>query len=422
MSVSGNASVTGSNVMFYNAGSNFPSLGGSFGSINFSGNGTFNLNPPTTGVYSGVTFFQARDNTQTLSMSGNAIGMKGVVYAPKAQLLVTGNGQLQMTLIVDRLNMSGNAISSLTVGASDPNIDLTMNPSLGQLNANVLRVSIDSSTAIASRDQLDRIRDAIQSINTDFGSYGVRLVEIDSELDRADIRLQLSDTSPCGGVEQGILGCSTKWGEITLVQGWAWYAGADENAITTDQFDLQSIVTHELGHSIGLEHSSDVNSVMYARLQQGVARRGFTDHDLALLRREQGDTDSGDIDSEHEAFDGLQAWDFGSLSIADVSPIPMFMPMIPSNTNETRRAVDAIMDRWERGQSIADPGPLLLIRDSLNRTKAEAMPSEARSTTPKVGIADSPKTTSDFDSFFESVGDGSLDLIDLSGKRTRKAR
>ncbi len=68
MNVSLNASVTGSNVMFYNAGSNFPNLGGSFGRINFSGNGTFNLNPPTTGVYSGVTFFQARDNTQTLSI------------------------------------------------------------------------------------------------------------------------------------------------------------------------------------------------------------------------------------------------------------------------------------------------------------------------------------------------------------------
>jgi len=417
MKVSGNASVTGSSVMFYNAGSNFPSLGGSFGSINFSGNGTFNLNPPATGVYSGVTFFQARDNTQTLSMSGNAIGMKGIVYAPKAQLLVTGNGQLQMTLIVDRLNMSGNAISALTVGALDPNIDLTMNPSLGQLNANVLRVSIDRNSAFGSHDQIDRFRDAIQTINTDFGSYGVHLVEIDSELDTADIRLQLSDTSPCGGVEQGILGCTTKWGEITLVQGWAWYSGADENAISTSQFDLQTIVTHELGHSIGLEHSSDANSVMYARLQQGVARRGFTDHDLTLLRQEQGDTDS-----EHEAFEGLQAWDLGSVSSADTSPIPMLMPTIPSNTNETRRAVDVIMGGWARGKSSVDPSPFLPVFDSRKGTMVDAIPGEERSTKLKVGIADSLKTMTDFDSIFESLGEGSLDSIGLSGKRTGKAR
>jgi len=315
------------------------------------------------------------------------------------------------------LNMSGNAISALTVGALDPNIDLTMNPSLGQLNANVLRVSIESSTAFASLGQLDRIRDAIQTINTDFGSYGVRLVEIDSELDSADIRLQLSDTSPCGGVEQGILGCSTKWGEITLVQGWAWYSGADENAISTSQFDLQTIVTHELGHSVGLEHSSDANSVMYARLQQGVARRGFTDHDLALLRQ-----DHSDADSSHDVFEGLHAWDFSSFSSGDASAVPMLIPAIPTNINETQRALDDIMEEWMREQFSMNPGPILFARDSFNRTGAEVISREQRATTPKVGVVDITKAVADFDSFFESMGEGSLDSIGLSGKRTRKAR
>ena len=44
--VTGNASVSGSGVMIYNAGSNYPSSGGNFGGITLSGNGTFNLTRP----------------------------------------------------------------------------------------------------------------------------------------------------------------------------------------------------------------------------------------------------------------------------------------------------------------------------------------------------------------------------------------
>ena len=247
--------------------------------------------------------------------------------------------------------------------------------------------------------------------------YGVRLIEIDSELDSADVRLKLSDTSPCGGLEQGILGCSTKWGEITLVQGWPWYAGLDGNAITTGQFDLQTIVTHELGHSIGLEHSSNANSVMYARLQQGVARREFTDHDLALLRQEQSD-----VDSEHDSFDGLHAWDFGSFSGATPSPTPGFMPTIPSNTNDAQRALDAFIGDWVSGQSSVEPARFLLTCDSGTRAKTETDSRDGRSGIPKTGIANSQKDVADVDSFFESMGEESLDSVGLSGKRTRKAR
>src|SRR5262249_50389629 len=42
-SVTNSASVTGSGVMIYNAGSNFPAAGGTFGSISLSSSGTINL-------------------------------------------------------------------------------------------------------------------------------------------------------------------------------------------------------------------------------------------------------------------------------------------------------------------------------------------------------------------------------------------
>jgi len=166
-----------------------------------------------------------------------------------------------------------------------------------------------------------------------------------------------------------------------------------------------------------LEHSSDANSVMYARLQQGVARRGFTDHDLALLRQ-----DHSDADSSHDVFEGLHAWDFSSFSSGDASAVPMLIPAIPTNINETQRALDDIMEEWMREQFSMNPGPILFARDSFNRTGAEVISREQRATTPKVGVVDITKAVADFDSFFESMGEGSLDSIGLSGKRTRKAR
>ena len=61
--VTGNASVSGSGVMIYNAGSNYPSTGGTFGGITLSGDGRFSLSAPTSGTYAGILIFQSRQNT-----------------------------------------------------------------------------------------------------------------------------------------------------------------------------------------------------------------------------------------------------------------------------------------------------------------------------------------------------------------------
>jgi hypothetical protein len=37
-----------------------------------------------------------------------------------------------------------------------------------------------------------------------------------------------------------------------MIQGWNWYAGADPAQIGSDQFDFQTVVTHELGQALGL--------------------------------------------------------------------------------------------------------------------------------------------------------------------------
>jgi hypothetical protein len=114
MSVSGNAGLTGSGVFIYNAGSAFPTSGGSFGAISLSGNGSFNLTPPTSGPYAGLMIFQSRDNPSTLSISGNGVsGVQGTVYGPSTPISITGNGAIPAQFIVDSVNISGNG--SLTV-------------------------------------------------------------------------------------------------------------------------------------------------------------------------------------------------------------------------------------------------------------------------------------------------------------------
>jgi hypothetical protein len=155
-------------------------------------------------------------------------------------------------------------------------------------------VSIADPDGTMTVDQLARIRDSIAQINATFGTYGVSLIEVDADsADFAEVRISVDDTSACGTLEDGILGCTTVFGDITLIDGWNWYAGSDADEVGAQQFDFQTIVTHEIGHAVGAEHSADAQSVMYTSLTRGVARRGFTSQDLALLAEEGG----GDEDS-----------------------------------------------------------------------------------------------------------------------------
>jgi hypothetical protein len=110
ISLGGNASLTGTGVFIYNAGSNFPSTGGSFGGISLSGNGTFNLSPQTSGSYAGLLIFQSRDNPQTLTISGNGAvaGVQGTIYGQSAPVSVTGNGTLPAQFVVDSVTVTGN--------------------------------------------------------------------------------------------------------------------------------------------------------------------------------------------------------------------------------------------------------------------------------------------------------------------------
>lgn len=119
--ISGNASVQGSGVLIYNAGSNFPKTRGNFGSVTVSGKGNVTLTPMTTGVYAGILIFQSRDNPKALSLSGNAsTGVAGTIYAARAQVIVSGNAHLQDPIVAGGLQLTGNAMLNLGAPSSGP--------------------------------------------------------------------------------------------------------------------------------------------------------------------------------------------------------------------------------------------------------------------------------------------------------------
>src|SRR5262249_31393439 len=92
----------------------------------------------------------------------------------------------------------------------------------------------------------------------------------------------MNTTSSLGGVAQGVLGCTTDADQVTMIQGWSWYAGADPTQVGGGQYDFETAVMHELGHVLGLGHSSSNTSVMYATLTTGTAKHVLTTADLSV--------------------------------------------------------------------------------------------------------------------------------------------
>ena len=114
LSATGGGSISGSGVMIYNAPSS------SSDSISLTGNGNINLTPPTSGIYAGISIYQARTATAPLSLTGNgAINITGGIYAAAAAATLTGNGGTNVEgsfFIADSARLTGNG--QINVGVS----------------------------------------------------------------------------------------------------------------------------------------------------------------------------------------------------------------------------------------------------------------------------------------------------------------
>jgi hypothetical protein len=279
--VIGNASVTGSGVMIYNAGSNYPGTGGNFGGITLGGTGTFSLSAPTAGPYAGILIFQSRQNTRALSFSGTAMaGMSGVIYAANALLSMSGNASLSNPLDVGMLNLSGNVALTQIAAGSDGTGDGS--GIANTLLAGNLSVYINDPSGLFTPDELARIQDAINAWDALLAPYNVTIAEV-SDPTQANITIDTGSTSACGSAADGVLGCfNAPNAEITILQGWNWSAGSDPSQIGGNQYDFETTVLHELGHALGLGGSTNSTSPMYETLAADVADRTPTTQDLNI--------------------------------------------------------------------------------------------------------------------------------------------
>jgi hypothetical protein len=175
----------------------------------------------------------------------------------------------------------GMALTAASAGSSETG------SSGGALVAEDLGVYVDNSNGDLTADELARIQDALTAVDAVTAPYGTSITEVTGP-SQADVTLSMNTTSAVGGYADGVLGCTTDTGVITLIQGWSWYAGSDPSQVGAEQYDFQTVVTHELGHSLGLGHRADPASVMYATLAPGTARRALATADFNVP-----DTDNG---------------------------------------------------------------------------------------------------------------------------------
>jgi hypothetical protein len=230
---------------------------------------------------------QGKDALGGNGLAGLSVNGNQYSYSWQTKGLPTGSYTISVTLAdgttqtkTISLTAGGNSAGLVTDGSVGTD-------TAGALLGGEVDLYVDNSNGDLTSDELARIQDAVNSIDTVIAPSGVLINEV-SDPTQADVTLSMNTTSSLGGYAQGVLGCTTDEDQVTMIKGWSWNAGADPTQVGAAQYDFETAVMHELGHVLGLGHSSSGTSVMYASLATGTASRVLTTADLNVP-----DDDSG---------------------------------------------------------------------------------------------------------------------------------
>jgi hypothetical protein len=267
------------------------------------------------------TFYSGSTNTSSYASGGTVFRNDGSQYIFNWSTKGFSAGSYTLTATFnDGTTYSKTVVLSASGGTSSLVIEgaASASTTAGALLAGDLTLYADNSNGELTSDEQARILDAVAGVEALVSDYGTSIYVVDSSVgDAANIIVEMSGTSAVGGQADGVLGCTTDSGLVTIIDAWNWYAGSDPSAIGSGQYDFQTVVTHELGHALGLGHSADTASVMYPMLATGAISRVMAVQDLNVP-----DSGSGAC-GLHASVSLVSAGDEGATPIAVVSPPPL---------------------------------------------------------------------------------------------------
>jgi hypothetical protein len=245
-------------------------------------------------------------------------------------------------------------------------------------------------------DEQARIQDAITAFNDETGGNGVTrglAMALVTDPTQANIILENAPTTRIGGQLNGVLGDAemmyapstsnqtangnpylqlSGYVTVNIVEGWNWYTGVNPALIGSNQYDYQTVVTHELSHAVGLYHDSstyvgfndDNHSVMYPSLGSGLTRRNFSVYDYNWLQYLYASAAYPGSNGVPEQVDP-QAAEVRSLASELLQPIPA---ITGSPFDETTAAASSASERaaapsWREVVDTASPGERFIKAD-----------------------------------------------------------